>query len=176
MAMIIGMDSWIIQDGNYSDFRVGEIREFALEFYPISLGNIESKNTITPKKGDLYEINGKVDYVDNDSWVIDFGLKAFQESSPPEGIKIGDKVSGVFYLGVDPFFYFERLKDKAGFPDITYKWQIEKIEMETTPFIETAARTFERDKTKESYIEITETNAWEDFEGSACYLLYCKKL
>ena len=33
----VGLDAWIIQDGNYADFRVGEEQDFALEFYPILL-------------------------------------------------------------------------------------------------------------------------------------------
>ena len=29
----VGLNSWIIADGNYADFTVGEVRSFALEFY-----------------------------------------------------------------------------------------------------------------------------------------------
>ncbi len=32
-AWNIGLSAWIIQDGNYPDFAVGEIVEFAVEFY-----------------------------------------------------------------------------------------------------------------------------------------------
>ncbi len=28
----VGLDAWIIQDGNYGDFERGEVAEFALEF------------------------------------------------------------------------------------------------------------------------------------------------
>jgi hypothetical protein len=30
----VGLFSWIIQDGNYDDFEVGQAAKFALEFYP----------------------------------------------------------------------------------------------------------------------------------------------
>ena len=30
---LIGLSAWIIQDGNYGDFSVGQRAEFALEFY-----------------------------------------------------------------------------------------------------------------------------------------------
>ena len=30
----IGLSAWIIQDGNYGDFRVGQQARFALEFHP----------------------------------------------------------------------------------------------------------------------------------------------
>ena len=29
----VGLSSWIIQDGNYEDFAVGQEQRFALEFY-----------------------------------------------------------------------------------------------------------------------------------------------
>ena len=29
----VGLNSWIIADGNYVDFKVGELRSFALEYY-----------------------------------------------------------------------------------------------------------------------------------------------
>ena len=29
----VGLNSWIIADGNYTDFSVGEARSFALEYY-----------------------------------------------------------------------------------------------------------------------------------------------
>ena len=39
----IGIDSWIIQDGNYGNFVVGQDTKFAIEFYPLSLIPSECK-------------------------------------------------------------------------------------------------------------------------------------
>lgn len=33
--LIIGLDSWVIQDGNYGDFAQATRVSFALEFYPV---------------------------------------------------------------------------------------------------------------------------------------------
>ena len=33
----IGLGPWIIQDGNYGDFRLGRVVEFALKYNPLSL-------------------------------------------------------------------------------------------------------------------------------------------
>jgi hypothetical protein len=43
-------------------------------------------------------------------------------------------------LGVDPFFYFERLSKISEIPPLIYSWKILSILIETTPFIEIAAK------------------------------------
>lgn len=101
MNLIIGLDSWVIQDGNYGDFQVGETRQFALSFYPLLLGKIEYTTPITHKEKDTYFLNAKIDYFDKESWVIDFGIKAFQEQVMPTNFEKGQVVSGEFSLGVD---------------------------------------------------------------------------
>lgn len=176
MKIVISLDSWIIQDGNYGDFQVGDITEFALEFYPVDIRKHGDVKSITRRDHSTYTLNAEVIYIDNEAWVIDFGLKAFEEQKIPKGIKVGDFVSGEFVIGIDPFFYFENLKQKSTFPDITYKWKIDKIEMETTPLIETSPKYFERDKENESYIEVQKTDAWKDFDGNASYYLYCETI
>ena len=46
------------------------------------------------------------------------------------GIAPGVAVSGELYLGVDPYFYFERLFRTPGMPPLIYEWQIEGIAIE----------------------------------------------
>jgi len=175
MNLVIGLSAWIIQDGNYDDFQVGDISSFALEFYSENIKREGSKKYYYKKSDSTYELCGQVVYLDEGSWVLDAGFLAYQESRPPKGLKKGDFVSGYFYIGIDPFFYFESLKHKESFPDLTYKWKIEIIEMEATPFIE-QNNTFVRDKSKVSFIDKDKTDAWGDFEGNAHYLLHCEKI
>ncbi len=181
MELIIGLAGWIIQDGNYPDFSVGDKREFALEFYPISIASGSHKSSLSHQKFNVYDFNAITEYHDGKSCVIDFGIKAFQEYNAPKNLKVGDQLSGTLALGIDPYFYFERLKYKDGFPNIAYKWEILRIQMDTTPLIQTSPdgirpKILERDKTRESYKDIQQTNAWEEINTNPFYFLHIKKL
>ena len=171
----IGIDSWIIQDGNYDDFKTGEQYQFALEFYPVNFSRAQNKiKKCIWEKGSTYKINGEVIYIEKDVWALDFGLKAYEESPALNGIKINDWIEAEIYIGIDPFFYFEDFSKIKNFPSLSYRWEITKIELETTPLLEVKPKTFERDKNNESYKEITKTDAWNDFEGLAHYIFHCK--
>ncbi len=41
----IGISAWIIQDGNYGDFRCHERAEFALEFYPLTAKRVRCQRS-----------------------------------------------------------------------------------------------------------------------------------
>jgi hypothetical protein len=88
-------------------------------------------------------------------------------------------VSGDIYLGIDPFFYFERLYNIPGIPELIYTWKIEEIGIETAPFIEwpnpsIAGKYFIRDESKLRRVSIAQTDAWSDDDGNADYLLTCR--
>ena len=174
MNLVVGLSAWIIQDGNYDDFHVGDTSCFALEFYSENIKREGSKKYFERRSDSTYCLCGQVVFLDQGSWVIDSGFLAYQDSRPPKGLKKGDFVSGEFYIGIDPFFYFEWLKHKESFPNISYKWEIERIEMETTPFIE-QNNGFVRDKNNVSFEDKNKTDAWSDFGGNAHYLLHCKQ-
>src|SRR5438552_1753566 len=113
----IGVDSWIIQDGNYGDFTAGQEAEFALEFYPHFLKASVCRSVSAKRiKGSLYDICGQVFHSTESVWVLDVGLLALQECQPPEFGSSGSWVEGRVYLGIDPFMYFESLKSKPGMP------------------------------------------------------------
>jgi hypothetical protein len=116
----IGLDSWIIQDGNYPDFAVGQQAEFAVEFYlpesPVVAAT--SQPSIEPIEGSAYEIRGQVVAIVGQTWVLDCGRISIYQvtsplTSPPVGIAAGDMVHGRANLGIDPFFYFENLYSQA---------------------------------------------------------------
>ena len=177
----IGLSSWIIQDGNYPDFTVGQLAEFALEFYTTRVHLRESTAKSAKRLGAAkYEINGEIVYLTPDVWVLDFGVCAFQESTPPKGLSVGKFVTAEIYLGIDPFFYFERLRTLARIPALVYSWKIDSIQQQTAPFLETrepsGQKVLVRDEKKLGYKTVEKTDAWKDDDGHGEYVLSCTRL
>jgi len=177
----IGLSSWIIQDGNYDNFETGQVAEFALEFYSKTFQPSNTKQKSFKRLGAAkYEITGEVIYLTPEVWVLDFGICAFQESKPPEGINVGSFVAAEIYLGIDPFFYFERLYTLPKMSPLIYSWKINSIGQQTAPFIETrepsGQKVLIRDENKLGYRTIAKTDAWKDDGGSAEYVLTCTRL
>jgi len=67
------------------------------------------------------------------------------DGKPPDNACLDAWLEGLIFIGVDPFFYFESHAHQPGAPALVYDWHIDKIEMETGPFIETKPKHFERD-------------------------------
>lgn len=177
----IGLSSWIIQDGNYGDFYVRGDADFALEFYCETF----EKSSVAQKSFErvapaTYRINGEVILSREGLWVLDFGLRAFEERRPSIKLVQGDFISGVIHLGIDPFFYFESLSAAPGVPPLIYNWKIENILQQTAPFIETRSeigqRIFTRDAEKLGWKAIQKTDAWSDDGGNGDYVLVCALL
>ena len=175
--IFVGLASWIVQDGNYNDFRAGFDAAFALEFYAAS-GIRKVDGSFKPQLNHIggaeYKAWGRVVYMADDWWVIDFGVLAFREEKTPENLNIGDFVECDIYLGIDPFFYFERLGATPVAPALIADWHIEKIEIQTAPFIR-HGNVLVRDAVLIGWREISETNAWKDDGGIAEYVLTCKR-
>jgi hypothetical protein len=131
----IGLDSWIIADGNYDDFSVGEVRSFALEYCNAEpLKQIEVGDCSMAPLGDgHYQVNARTTFVDDRWAVIDAGILAYRElhgsSQPPR------QFAGDIWLGVDPFPYFERLALRSSAPPLIHDWRIHRIAVETAPRI-----------------------------------------
>ena len=174
-SMKIGLDSWIIQDGNYTDLSVGDILSFALEFFSESFvvsndGQLSCKHL----QNSHYQITARVTFKEDDLTIIDFGHYAYSESKVEA--EIGQWLTGKFYIGVDPFMYFESWEKQLHVPKIKSKWRIDHIYLETTPWIEENPKRLVRDKSRFSEIEITKTNAWRDDNGRASYNLECTEI
>ena len=179
----IGLDSWIVQDGNYEDFTTGESYRFALEFLPHDI----APSTPADENGALglhhmigatHETRGKVVRATRSNWVVDFGVPAFQNSEPPCWAKPGVVVSGRVYLGIDPFFYLEELKDEPGMPNLLRGWLVRRIFLETTPWNESIDASGRKVTTRadvpRSFVEVRRTDAWNDDGGHAHYILECE--
>ena len=177
----VGLSSWIIQDGNYGDFSTGKTYEFALEFYPRSLHSPATQSKQCQLiEGSNYRIRGQLVFSHKEATVIDFGLMAYRQGQPKEEFAVGDWLAGDFYLGIDPFFYTADLCLIVGMPVLLYKFRIDKISLETTPWIETenqwGQKVRSRDKAQRSFKTIKKTDAWHDDDGNAEYVLHCERV
>ncbi len=176
-SLNVGVESWIIQDGNDADFVVGEETNFALEFYPISLKSSDCKSSFfTELNFNRYKICGQVVYSTERVWVLDFGFLVFQEFKPPKFATKGNWIEGEIYLGIDPYFYKAYLNKIPDMPSLIYSFKIEKIFLETTPWITKPGNNIIRDSEKESFREVSKTNAWDDDNGIANYILKCFRI
>jgi hypothetical protein len=155
LSLHIYLARWIIEDGNYSDFCVGERRKFALELWTTTPLTKSAKNVMgfRERGGHSYEAAGKLIFTSNGIWVIDCGVLAYSEqaSDIENGCKVGDFVQGNLRFGVDPFFYFEQHYKIPGIPPLIYEWQVDSIEQDTTPYIfSDDAQMFIRDESRRS--------------------------
>jgi hypothetical protein len=135
--LAIDVNSWIIQDGNYADFIVGDRSKFALEFGGNPL--IPSRQTsamMAHVEGSTYRVTAQVKFVGQNVWVIDFGIMAFWECKAPIFATVDSWIEGEISLGIDPFFYKEYLYKEEGIPNLFYNWTITKIERNETPWLE----------------------------------------
>lgn len=182
MNIHVGLSAWIIMDGNYDDFGVGQEVDFALEFCP--LGGLRPSRPGEKAAEHLgasrYRIRAEVVFLRPGVWVIDAGaFTAFHESEPPKEAAAGGWVEGELYLGIDPFFYFEYLHREDGIPPLTYTWRVNNILRETTPWIDlndASGRPYRaRDESRESFIPTQRTAAWQEDGGVGHYVLDCAR-
>lgn len=179
-AVRIGLASWIIQDGNYGDFKCGDKAAFAVEFGSSDLKACHPHTERGPGmmwlRDCTYAVAGRVTHVTPEWWVLNIGALEVYNEYPLAGAKPGDLVSGEAYLGIDPFFYFERLGREPGAPPLIHDWRVQGIDLDITPWREVTPRSFERDPAKVAWKPISRTRAWKDDSGSAAYVLQCTPL
>src|SRR5215469_1147777 len=174
----VGLDAWIIQDGNYGDFAVGDHAEFALEFYtheglwPVK---DRTRHQVIQVAEDLYQITATVVHVGDRGCVLDFGLLAFWGTAPPDGVEVGQALAGRGTLGVDPFTYFEQLANDPQYPAMVYTWNIRTIGRETAPFV-VHGNAWVRDESLRRRVDVRATDAWTDDNGHGDYVLRCELL
>src|SRR5712692_5903370 len=133
----IYLSRWIVEDGNYDDFRVGERRTFGLEFWassPLKRGT-DQVTSLREQHDHSYRVSGRLVFAAEGVWVIDCGVLAYseRESEIESGCRVGDFVRGELRFGVDPFFYFEQHCKIPCIPALIYEWQINSIDQDTTP-------------------------------------------
>ena len=178
----IYLSHWIIEDGNYNDFCVGERRKFALELWASSplIKSAENVIGLREQSGHSYDVVGKLAFISEGVWVIDCGVLAYSErqSEIEGGCEVGDFVQGNLRFGVDPFFYFERHCKIHSIPPLIYEWRVNSIEQDTTPYIlSNDARMYIRDDSQRSHQSVrgTAKNLIIPDQGPE-FILYCSKL
>jgi hypothetical protein len=179
--LYVGVSAWIIQDGNYPDFTVGQATKFALEFSPFDGLNASVDESLFAEHlgASRYRIRAKVLYATPNVWVIDTGtFLAFDEQQPPPYALPGANVQGDIYLGIDPYFYFEYLHTLEAMPKLSCSWQVLGIQREATPWVherDNSGRTtvLRRDDQSEAFVDVSATDAWKDDGGNAHYVLSC---
>lgn len=178
----IYLDSWIIEDGNYGDFCVGERRKFALEFWTSSPLTRATENVtcLREQPDHSYDVAGRLAFASDGVWVIDCGVLAYseRESEIEGGCKVGDFVRGNLRFGVDPFFYFETHCKLPRIPPLIYEWQVNSIEQDTTPYVlSNDGRMYRRDESKRSHQAVRGTaKSFITPDRAPSFVLYCSKL
>lgn len=192
----IRLDGWVLQDGNYTDFAVGETRQFALEFGYVRHERLQP--TTGPELSceavnddALYRV--RADLVRaakepmEDCFILDFGLLAYKEwmvlddLEPP---KAGSRLGGQIYLNVDYFAYMDELSKRHGMPALIYTWRIDEIRLETSPTIKVEhghplyvgpdeGPIKVRDPDRRRWRNLDATDAWADEDS---YTLRCTLL
>lgn len=129
---LVGLPGWIIEDGNYEDFSLGERRRFALQFFDEGLREVSGGvSAAVPHGPGLYDVLGRVAYATKDVVMLNFGLLAFSENGP-RGEQAGGWLAGLVSLSVDCFSYFEIYARRKGIPPAVYTWTITGIWQDTT--------------------------------------------
>ena len=148
----VGMHSWIIQDGNYGDFRIDRDYQFAIEYWSTSLVPLEPhakhERSIRHVEENHYRVVAQVKHAQPSWTVIDFGLSAYGGPNIDPSYEVGSWVRGEISISTDPFPYFESLNKKSDAPALIYRWHLEEIQIQTAPFVETQPRQFVRDENK----------------------------
>jgi hypothetical protein len=185
MDLDVHLSSWIIGDGNYRTFYVGETREFALEFYssaPLPPLQTHMKS-LQPRNAYRYDISAEVVFAAGDACVIDCGVLAYTQSigTVSDGIACGDFIGGEGIFGVDLFFYFERLRQVPGMPPLIFDWHINSIDQETTPLTLSKVcdrLTYIRDEAQRSFGAVLGTDETLTQFPDICpeYVLRCTRL
>lgn len=173
----IRVSPWIIKDGNYPHFFVSQVTQFAIE---LGLTKLVASPTI-PKSAyatlpSEYQITGEVVYLFERTYVLDFGVLAYQETKRmPEAIKMGAQVTGEIMLEIDPYFYKAYLYKLPGIPPLIYTWRVDKIVEEASPTlyrVENGRGIISVDKSKTEYKEVERT-AEEPSNMMVDYIMHC---
>ena len=203
--LVIGLDRWVLQDGNYTDFAVGDRRQFALEFgyrrrHRLDPVGPAPRRTIASRgSGCWYDVVAQVVTVrpaESDclpaAFVLDcgavsaydHGLVTSDLTSPAEGSWLQGRLS----LHVDHFAYMDELGTLPGMPPLIRTWDVLAIEEDHTPLVrvEPGHPLYEgppedgpiwvADPARERYEPVDRTVRWPEDERASSYRLRCRLL
>ncbi len=192
----IGLDGWVLQDGNYTDcgdrrpttVRAG-VRLPATSTPANAPSNGLPRSTYTGRST-IYEVTGQLIRSSvkphADGFVLGFGLRAYStwmvldDLEPPVA---GDSLTGEIHLSVDPFIDMDKMAHRPDMPALIYTWTVEEIQLNRTPAIRVEfghplyvgpdeGPSIVRDPGREEWLTIDQTRMWDDDGGS--YRLKCR--
>jgi hypothetical protein len=185
LTVDVHLSRWIVEDGNYDDFRVGEMRKFALGLWAPSplTGTTDRVMSLQPHSDHSYSVSGRLVFAADGVCVIDCGVLAYSEH-PGEiaaGCSVGDFVRGELSFGVDPFFYLAYHYKIPGIPALIYEWRINSIQQDTTPYIlsdDSSRKMYVRDGTQRSFkaVQGTDKNLSIPSDHGPEFVLFCTRL
>jgi hypothetical protein len=125
---LIHIPAWVILDGNYANFAVGDFSEFALcSIFPKVVPQ-ETGVTGARRCGDRYVIEAKVVAESGRVRFFDFGLAAYVHATrletDPRSLAGVSWFTATTELAVDWFTYFDDLAKLPGVPPLIYPWTI----------------------------------------------------
>jgi hypothetical protein len=169
------VEGWELGD-TLGDLSRGDRLEVALAFRPDDLqrAGVNAEVSAQHVQWHRYAVSGKVVFCGEESWVMDFGLlAACPNRQRPANIGVGAALSGHIWLGsLTAGIWGEDLFEPPA-PPLDHVWRVERVWIETTPWIEIAPRSYERASVPPSFAEVDATDYASDDEGRADYLLDC---
>lgn len=157
-AWFIGIDSWVIQDGNYPNFRIGQSCEFVVEFAAsdeLIVGN--GHPAANRLADDRYEVTARIAAVADEvrCLVLDIGgLMVYRRVPGLERFQLGQTIRGVVQLGIDPFDYFEQLGLRNDMPPLIYRWTIIQVLRQDAPWLEVRPHSHARDLSQWRWVQV----------------------
>jgi hypothetical protein len=193
----IGLDGWVLQDGNYTEFEVGERRMFALEVAtdrPDALHPTDERQPRAAHTGadTTYDVVAHVMLaVDRGHgerlYVVDLGaVRAYTHHlrrADGRAVAAGDWLAGRLMVFVDHFSWMDAHAHEPGMPPLVHTWTVEAIEADETPWapVEPGHPSYVgpdeghpvrvRDRTREQWRPVERTASWDD-DGN--YRLLCR--
>ncbi len=179
-SWLVGLDSWIVQDGNYPDFLTGQRTQFALEF--ASRGGLKlldgpQEVSVRWIDGSHYEVTAQIVHDKPNAQVLDFGILAYHFigiEDPTHQPRIGAWVTGDINLSVDPFFYVDQLAHEEGFPALIYTWTVQEILQKVGEESPQIGADHVHADTSRDFVRIEKTDVWGDDSTLPSYLLRCR--
>ena len=172
------MDGWELAD-TLGDLRRRQLLDgLRLCFNPYQLEHIASEiRSARHVQWYEYAITGEVVFCGESNWVLDFGIPAAcHERFRPAGADVGSYLAGtVGLLSLTAGRWGDDLFEPPA-PPLAHTWRIERIWLETTPWLEIAPRAFERADVPRTFVEIEATDHEGDDSVGAAYILECQLL
>ena len=144
------INSWVIEDGNYDEFSVGQVLEVPLEPWiqsarvevvPGHRGIWDHGNGHHTVAGTVVAIAGG-SLAESRAWTLDTGIFLCREEPPPYSFdsgtsaatwQVGDFVKAEVDLAFPQPYPCEGLCKLEGMPPTVYRWRVEAIDLDTTP-------------------------------------------